>query len=88
MNINTVKPELLSVLVNLPAATSGNHPQGSNRSDSDDAPESGQDISAASNGGYPPNRRYGNHQLGECPRKQPTGAKLDSIVGGTKFCPD
>ena len=49
MNINTVKPELLSVLVNLPAATSSNHPQGSNRSDSDDAPQSGQDTSAASN---------------------------------------
>ena len=49
MNINTVKPELLSVLVNLPAATSGNHPQGSNRSDSDDAPQSGQDTNAASN---------------------------------------
>lgn len=49
MNINTVKPELLSVLVNLPAATSGNHPQGSNRSGSDDASQSGQDTSAASN---------------------------------------
>lgn len=49
MNINTVKPELLSVLVNSPTATSGNHPQGSNRSDSNDAPQSGQDTSAASN---------------------------------------
>ena len=49
MNINTVKPELLSVLVNLPAEANGNQPQGSNRADSDDAPQSGQDTSAASN---------------------------------------
>ena len=49
MNINTVKPELLTLLVNLPAATSGNHPQGSNRSDSDGNSQSGQDTSAASN---------------------------------------
>nr|WP_309575284.1 type II secretion system minor pseudopilin GspK [Moraxella osloensis] len=49
MNINTAKPELLSILVNLPTEANGNHPQGSNRSDSDDAPQSGQDTSAASN---------------------------------------
>ena len=49
MNINTVKPELLTILVNSPTATSGNHPQGSNRSDSDGNPQSGQDTSAASN---------------------------------------
>ena len=49
MNINTVKPELLSVLVNSPTVTSGNHPQGSNRADSDDNSQSGQDTSAASN---------------------------------------
>ena len=49
MNINTVKPELLSILVNSPTEANGNHPQGSNRSDSNDAPQSGQDTSAASN---------------------------------------
>lgn len=49
MNINTVKPELLTLLVNLPTEANGNHPQGSNRSDSDDAPQSAQDTSAASN---------------------------------------
>lgn len=49
MNINTVKPELLSVLVNSPTVTSGNHPQGSNRADNDGNPQSGQDTSAASN---------------------------------------
>ena len=49
MNINTVKPELLSVLVNSPAEANGNHPQGSNRADSDDNSQSGQDTSAASN---------------------------------------
>lgn len=49
MNINTVKPELLSILVNLPTEASGNHPQGSNRSDSDGNSQSGQDTSAASN---------------------------------------
>jgi len=49
MNINTVKPELLSILVNLPTEANGNHPQGSNRLDSDDAPQSGQYTSVASN---------------------------------------
>lgn len=49
MNINTVKPELLSILVNLPTEANGNHPQGSNRSDSDGNSQSGQDTSAASN---------------------------------------
>lgn len=49
ININTVKPELLSILVNLPTEANGNHPQGSNSSDSDDTPQSGQDTSAASN---------------------------------------
>lgn len=49
MNMNTVKPELLTLLVNSPTTTNGNHPQGSNRSDSDDAPQSGQNTSAASN---------------------------------------
>ncbi|ONG40727.1 hypothetical protein BKE17_01565 [Enhydrobacter sp. H5] len=49
MNINTVKPELLSVLVNLPTEANGNQPQGSNRADSDDNSQSGQDTSAASN---------------------------------------
>ena len=49
MNINTVKSELLTLLVNSPTVTSSNHRQGSNRSDSDDTPQSGQDTSAASN---------------------------------------
>jgi len=49
MNINTVKPELLSILVNSPTEANGNHPQGSNRSDSDGNSQSGQDTSAASN---------------------------------------
>lgn len=49
ININTVKPELLSILVNLPTEANGNHPQGSNRSDSDGNSQSGQDTSAASN---------------------------------------
>ena len=49
MNINTVKPELLSILVNLPTEANGNQPQGSNHSDSDGSPQSGQDTSAASN---------------------------------------
>ena len=49
MNINTVKPELLTILVNSPAEANGNHPQGSNRADSDDNSQSGQDTSAASN---------------------------------------
>lgn len=49
MNINTVKPELLSILVNLPTEANGNHPQSSNRSDSDGNSQSGQDTSAASN---------------------------------------
>lgn len=49
MNINTVKPELLTLLVNLPTEANGNHPQGSNRSDSDGNSQSGQDTSAASN---------------------------------------
>lgn len=49
MNINTVKPELLSILVNSPTEASGNHPQGSSRSDSDGNSQSGQYTSAASN---------------------------------------
>ena len=49
MNINTVKPELLTILVNLPTEANGNHPQGSNRADNDGNPQSGQDTSAASN---------------------------------------
>ncbi|WP_257966593.1 type II secretion system minor pseudopilin GspK [Moraxella osloensis] len=49
MNINTVKPELLTILVNLPTEANGNQPQGSNRADNDGNPQSGQDTSAASN---------------------------------------
>ncbi len=49
MNINTVKPELLTILVNLPTEANGNQPQDSNRADNDGNPQSGQDTSAASN---------------------------------------